>query len=110
MAKYDHRKYSTVNIDPRLCQCGCGTVITTRDKRQSGRFVYGHVFRTSINRVPNKESLTEEQYNAIKKVPAWKAVHEEVNDFLSESFKGYETVSYGSLEELDNMIYNGIEQ
>jgi hypothetical protein len=106
MTKSNRRKYSIINIDPRLCQCGCGTFITTRDKRSQGRFVSSHVFRSSINRVPNKESLTEEQYNAIKKVPAWKAVYEEVNDFITESFRNYETVSYGSLEELDNMIYN----
>jgi len=94
-----------VKIEPRLCQCGCGTIITKKEKRSQGRFCQGHTFKSAINRAPNPSALTEEEYARIRKIPAWRAVYESVEGILWESFNGYEVVNYGTLEELDDLIY-----
>jgi len=90
-----------VEIEPHLCECGCGTFITKKSKLSQGRFVQGHAFKSAINLVPDPDSLLPEEYDRIKKIPAWKAMMENMQEITTQVLNGKQVLSYGLLEDLD---------
>jgi len=80
----------------------CGTVITmTSSKRNQGRFVQGHVFRTASGLVPEGYPELSE---AAKGIPAWKAMMNNVQEISAEVFNGKRVLQYGLMDDLESFI------